>query len=259
MKKFKELAGRLKRGLFGSKRATILTSSVLAVAVIFSALAIYVSVYYHRDEAAISDFIEGNGARVVELYDGATLYGREDAEVGLIFYPGGKVEASAYEPLMRELASRGISSVLIEMPFNLAVLNANAADGIIDMLPEIKRWYIGGHSLGGSMAASYLASHTDELEGLVLLGSYSTDDISDSGKRVISVYGTEDGVMNRDKYADCKGNLPVDYNESEIIGGNHAYFGMYGEQDGDGTAQIANGEQIRITASLISDFVKEAE
>ena len=259
MKKLKEATGRIFRCLFGSKRATILTSSILVLAILFSACAIFISSYYRSDTEAISDFTEGDGTRVVELYDGAIAYGKEDAEVGLIFYPGGRVEYTAYEPLMRELASEGIFSVLVEMPFNLAFFGADAAGGIMEMLPSVDRWYIGGHSLGGSMAASYLASHTDGIEGLVLLGAYSIDDISESGKRVISIYGTEDGVLNRDKYADCKGNLPEDYNESEIIGGNHAYFGMYGEQDGDGVAHITNEEQIRITASLISDFIKEAE
>lgn len=241
--------------LLKSKRFIIISSLILAVAITFAAFGIYVSIYYHRDTEAIEAYVEGDGTRVVELYDGAIAYGEEDAEVGLIFYPGGKVEYSAYEPLMRTLASHGILCVLVEMPFNLAVLNANAANGIREMLPKVGKWYIGGHSLGGSMAASYLASHADDLDGLVLLGAYSTADISDSGERVISIYGTEDGVMNRQKYAKCKPNLPNDFNESEIIGGNHAYFGMYGEQDGDGRAYITNEEQIRIASELISEFL----
>ncbi len=83
---------------------------------------------------------------------------------GLIFYPGGKVEYTAYQPLMAACAERDILCVLVEMPFNLAVFDINAADGIQEQYPEVGHWYIGGHSLGGSMAASYLSKHTEKFD-----------------------------------------------------------------------------------------------
>ena len=140
------------------------------------------------------------------------------------------------------------------MPFNLAVFDVKAADGIQNEYPEIEQWYIGGHSLGGSMAASYLAGHP-ELSGLVLLGSYSTYDVS--GSRVLSIYGSHDGVMNSEKYEKYKSNLPSDLSEVIIEGGNHAYFGCYGEQKGDGRAEITNVRQITLTAEIISEFIKK--
>lgn len=95
------------------------------------------------------------------------------------------------------------------------------------------------------MAASYLADHAEAYEGLILLGSYSTADLSDTDLAVLSVFGSEDTVMNREKYEENKSNLPSDFSESVIDGGCHAYFGMYGAQDGDGTSTITNEEQIR--------------
>lgn len=181
----------------------------------------------------------------------------DEATKGLIFYPGGKVEHIAYIPLMQACADRGILCVLVEMPFNLAVFDVNAADGIIQQYPEIDDWYIGGHSLGGSMAASYLSDKSDDYKGLVLLGSYSATDISDTGLKVLSVYGSEDTVLNTDKYKGNKSNLPNDFNEVLIDGGCHAYFGMYGNQDGDGTPSITNEEQINITADAIESFVEQ--
>ena len=169
----------------------------------------------------------------------------------MIFYPGGKVEYTAYVPLMQACAEKGILCVLVEMPFNLAVLDVNAADGIQREYPEIEDWYIGGHSLGGSMAASYLARHTEDYEGLILLGSYSTADLSDTDLDVLSVFGSEDQVMNREKYDENKSNLPTAFTETVIDGGCHAYFGMYGAQEGDGTPTITNEEQIRITVENI--------
>ena len=135
------------------------------------------------------------------------------------------------------------------------MLDVNAADGITEQFPEIESWYIGGHSLGGSMAASYLAKHGDEFDGLVLLGSYSTADLTSS--KVLSIYGENDGVMNREKYEKYKSNLPADFTEKVIKGGNHAYFGIYGEQEGDGKADISAMEQIIITTDTISDFINK--
>ena len=152
---------------------------------------------------------------------------------------------------MAELAREGVLCVLVEMPFNLAVFDINAADGIQEQYPEIEDWYIGGHSLGGSMAASYLADHVDEYEGLILLGSYSTADLSDTDLDVLSIYGSEDKVLNREKYDENKSNLPDNFCEVVIGGGCHAYFGMYGAQDGDGTPTISNHEQIGLTVEHI--------
>ena len=165
------------------------------------------------------------------------------------------MEHRAYIPLMQTLSKQGVLCVLVEMPINLAVFDINAADGIQKDYPQIEEWYIGGHSLGGSMAASYLEKHTDEYEGLVLLGSYSTVNLCESGISVLSIYGSEDKVMNREKYAENKSNLPDDFTEIIIDGGCHAYFGMYGAQDGDGTPTITDDEQITFTADKIAEMI----
>ena len=105
---------------------------------------------------------------------------------------------------MDALARKGIMCVLLKMPLNLAVLDVDGAEGIQEMYPEIESWYIGGHSLGGSMAASYLSKNISEYEGLILLGSYSTTDLSNERIRILSVYGSEDKVMNKEKYDEYK-------------------------------------------------------
>lgn len=232
------------------KRIIIL---IMVVAVLFAACAIYVSDYYHADMSAIEDmeFASELSVESETWEDGTLVFTPEEAETGLIFYPGGKVEHSAYTPLMEALASEGILCVLVEMPFRLAVLDMNAAEGIPEAFPEVERWYLGGHSLGGSMAASYLASHTEDFDGLILLGSYSTADLSGTELSVLSVYGSEDGVLNREKYAEYRPNLPEGFTETVVEGGNHAYFGAYGEQDGDGTATVTPAEQLRQTVEAI--------
>ena len=236
-----------------------LLSALLAFSVITVGFFIYVSNYYHADEVAIETHKEiCEGYANLNFPDEKTaVFSPESATVGLIFYPGGKVEFSAYLPLMAACAERGILCVLVEMPFNLAVLDVNAANGIRETYPEIEHWYIGGHSLGGSMAATYVESNCEYFNGLVLLGAYSTSDLSALPIEILSIYGSEDGVMNREKYEKYKPNIQGDLEEHVIDGGSHAYFGVYGNQNGDGVATITNEEQINITAEIIAKFIFE--
>jgi len=216
----------------------------------------YVNDYYRADIQEIDSFEVTNKISKEILEDGTIVYAPEETDTGLIFYPGGKVEPTAYEPLMKSLACEGIICVLTEMPFHLAVFDINAADGIQEQYADIEKWYIGGHSLGGSMAAAYLGDNLEEYEGLVLLGSYSTEDLSQTSLKVLSVYGSEDKVLNYEKYMENKSNLPGNFSEVVIEGGCHAYFGMYGAQEGDGTPSISNEEQIIQTVELIKTFVE---
>lgn len=238
------------------RRIIILSVSVCLVLAIVVACAIYLGDYYHADDERIEAFMS-DGVDWSEDKDGNMVVKPEIAEVGFIFYPGGKVEHTAYLPLMQACAEKGMLCVIVEMPFNLAVFDINAADGIREQYPEIDRWYIGGHSLGGSMAAAYLEDNVGIFDGLILLGSYSTADLSETGLDILSVYGSEDKVLNREKYDENKDNLPKDFEEIVIVGGCHAYFGMYGEQDGDGSATVTNEEQIAVTAAAISDLIRK--
>ena len=216
----------------------------------------YVADYYHADETVIAAMASASDITVQQ--SGSTLaFVPEQADTGFIFYPGGKVEHTAYAPLMRGLADKGVLCVLVEMPLNLAVLDMNAADGIPETYPQIDSWYIGGHSLGGSMAASYAAKNASVYEGLVLLASYSTADLSSAEMNVISIYGSEDGVLNMEKYAANKVNLPALFEEHIIDGGCHAGFGSYGPQDGDGVPTLAGDAQIEETVLLLTDFFAE--
>lgn len=245
--------------LFKPSRKTAFISAavaiVSAVAVTIGAATFYVNDYYRADTQAIEAFTATNSTLPV-VEDGDTLViASPNTSKGLIFYPGGKVDHKAYLPLMQACASEGILCVVAEMPFRLAVLDIHAADDIRDAHPEIDEWYIGGHSLGGSMAATHIADRVDNYEGLILLAAYSTADLSNTDLKVLSVYGSEDNVLNLDSYRSNIGNLPLDTHEVVLDGGCHAYFGMYGEQDGDGVAAITADEQIAQTAALIADFI----
>ena len=218
---------------------------------------LYINDYYHANEDAIAVLQQGasdTSEVIVSEKDGLMVFlPRGGTDIGMIFYPGGKVEYSAYAPLLYQCARQGITCVLIEMPGNLAVLDMNAAEGIPERYTHVNRWYLAGHSLGGAMASSYLAEHTEAYEGAILLAAYATEALH--GEKVLSVYGSEDGVLNMEKYEENKANLPEDYTEVVIEGGCHAYFGAYGTQDGDGEPSISAEQQWEITAQAVAEFV----
>lgn len=219
------------------------------------AVGIYASDYYRADSVAVSAGASTDGISVIHSTDGEAVFMPENPEYGFIFYPGGKVEYTAYAPLMKALAKEGVLCVITEMPMNLAVLDIDAADGITERYPDIKSWYIGGHSLGGSMAATYAFDNADKFDGLVLLASYSTADLTQTDLSVISVYGSNDGVLNMEKYEEYKINLPKNTVETVIDGGCHAYFGSYGVQEGDGIPTITAEEQLNLTLDALKNFI----
>ena len=237
----------------GRKIIICSVSAVVMIAVIAAACGAYLNSYYRADSDSIDAFSADFTVQGREVADGVIAYEPEKAVAGLIFYPGGLVEYTAYEPLMQACAEKGILCILLKMPFHLAVLDMNAADGVQAQFPQIEKWYIGGHSLGGAMASSYAAKHADEFDGVVLLGAYATEDIR--SLNVISLYGSEDKVMNKEKYDEYISNLPADFTEIVIEGGCHAGFGMYGPQDGDGTPAITAAEQIKLTSAAVFDWL----
>jgi flagellar basal body-associated protein FliL len=226
----------------------ILISIVSLIIISTAAFFLYVTDYYKADDIALSVMASDQASEKITVDQNLTIFHTtDDSGSALIFYPGGKVDAMAYYPLLHKIAENGITCVLVKMPFHLAVFNVNAAEGIYDKLPNIKSWYIGGHSLGGAMASSYMAKHPDKVEGLLLLGAYIYGDIKP--ERALTIYGSNDMVLDKTK---------ITYEENIVVieGGNHAYYGNYGEQKGDGTATITREEQQDIAAMAIVDFMK---
>lgn len=184
------------------------------------------------------------------------------AENGIIFYPGALVAPHSYIPLFTLCAEEGITCYIVEMPMDFALFDKKAGEKFLKINPKIKHWYMAGHSLGGAIAASFISRHKDDFEGLILLSAYSTHDLSSSGLKVLSVYGSNDKVLNLENYHKNKKNLPpVGKGLTEIIidGGNHAQFANYGAQEGDGTAEISETEQQKITAAEICNWIFEKQ
>jgi hypothetical protein len=168
----------------------------------------------------------------------------QEPSTGFVFYPGGLVAAEAYAPAARAIAENGYLVIITPMPLNLAVLDSGAATEVITAHPEIEYWAIGGHSLGGSMAAAF-ADQNPDIDGLVFWAAYpaESNDLSEQKIFVSSIYGTLDGVALPETVLAAKPLLPIETVWVPIAGGNHAQFGWYGSQDGDNPATIRREEQ----------------
>ncbi len=227
----------------------LLLAILLIAFLICGGMFAYIEDYYHADETAQAALVSDQSVSIQKKDYGWFFDGPSD-DKALIFYPGGKVEETAYAPLLHMLAENGIDAALVKMPARLAVLAGNKAEEVLKQ-HEYSHWLMAGHSLGGVMAASFAASH-DEIEELVLLASYSTKDLGDL--LTVLIYGSNDGVLSMDKYNE---NRSKAHNSIEhvIRGGNHAGFGSYGHQKNDGDASISAQEQIEQTVSVILQAV----
>ncbi len=205
---------------------------------------------FYRCEPSAAALLAGTDQVAISSCPNGLFLDGPGEDSALIFYPGAKVEYTAYLPLLCRVAEGGTDCFALRMPGNLAILGQNRAAAILDGY-DYNRWYLGGHSLGGAMAAGWAAGHIGELDGLVLLAAYPTKELSGSDFAVLSVYGSEDGVLNMEKLESGRELMPADYTELCIQGGCHAWFGNYGAQKGDGTPSITQEEQQAQTAEAI--------
>lgn len=216
---------------------------LISIAILTLVFLIYTSSYYRADEIAVkildSDSISKNDG-VIEINN------KKNIEIGIIFYPGAKVEYTSYLPILDKLSKQAdVKVFLIKMPFNLAVLESNAADSIVENNKDIDKWYIAGHSMGGAMASKYASNHKDKIEGLILLGAYIYGDYPE--EKTLTIYGEYNSSV--------KEKISYHKNIVEIKGGNHAQFGNYGKQKGDEEASITTNEQQDIAIDNIVKFI----
>ncbi len=186
------------------------------------------------------------------------LAGPQDLQTGFIFYPGGRVDPRSYAPAAHALAQAGYLVVITPMPLNLAVFSPNQADKVMAAFPEIGQWAIGGHSLGGAMAANYTFNQPEKIDGLVLWASYpaGNNSLVNYPGAITTIYGTLDGLATVDNIDTYRPLLPAQTVFVPIDGGNHAQFGWYGDQPGDNPATISREDQqtqtVAATAALLA-------
>ncbi|WP_295342165.1 alpha/beta fold hydrolase [uncultured Subdoligranulum sp.] len=217
---------------------------VLLLAVCAGAFFWYVSDYYRAEDVALEVLAQDSG---ITVQDNLTILSPSvPSDAAVIFYPGAKVEAEAYLPLLGQIKQTGVTCILVHMPFHMAIFDANAAEDVMEQFPDIQHWYMAGHSMGGAMASQFASDHPEEIDGLILLGAYIYGDYP--AEKTLTVYGSLNQSVEDH----------IDYTENvvEIEGGNHAQFGNYGPQKGDLPATISAEEQQRQTVCAIEEFMQ---
>ena len=230
------------------KKWKIALGSLLAILVLTAGgFFWYLSDYYRAEGVALEVLATEDH---LEVRDDLTILSLSyPTDTATIFYPGAKVEGAAYLSLLDRLRQTGLTCILAEMPFHLAIFDVNAAEDVMAQFPDIRHWYLAGHSMGGAMASQFAAKHPDKVDGLILLGAYIYGDYPP--KDTLTVYGSLNQSVE-DK---------IDYTENvvEIRGGNHAQFGNYGPQKGDLPAEITPAEQQAQTAEAVIAFIAQRQ
>jgi len=230
------------------KTLKIILISIFSLVIIFIAgFFIWANNYYHAEDQIVTTIKDDSSIKVI---DNLTIISPSiPSDTCIIFYPGARVEAIAYMPLLEKLKDKGYTCVLVKMPLNMAIFNVNAADKVFDKLPDIKHWYIAGHSMGGAMASDYASKHQNKVDGLILMGAYIYGEYPP--ENVLTVYGTFNSNLEKE----------INYTQNivKIEGGNHAQFGNYGKQKGDPDATISAEDQQTITVNAIVEFINNNE
>lgn len=235
---------------------SILTIIILLV-VSLSGILIWTNNTYKPSEELLelvkeSDYIKEGDFYVFEPKD-------KSNGKGIVIYPGALVEPLSYGYIANELSKQGYLVAIPDVNLNLSITENNKAEEFIENYNDkIQDWYVCGHSMGGVSAAYYAEENQDTIDGIILLGSYpsKSTDLSDNNQIVLSIYAENDGLTTLDDVEESKKNLPKDAIFSEIKGGNHAQFGMYGEQKGDNKAEISAKDQQDQIINLIETYIK---
>ncbi len=240
-----------------SKKKLILLIILAVLAVAVAAFAYYVSDYYHADSTAMAALKSTDSYTVVNTDDSITFAPtRNRSTTGIIFYPGGKVQPEAYSGIASKLAAKGYTTIIVKMPFNLAIFGVNKADDVIAKHPEINSWVIMGHSLGGVFASEYAVNHQDKIKGVIYLAAYPSTNASNATFKALSIRGSLDNLTTAQDISDNKNKFPANTIFITIPGGNHYNNGNYGPQSGDNNSTITSEQQQDATVGYILEFLK---
>ncbi|MFD2212371.1 alpha/beta hydrolase [Metabacillus endolithicus] len=232
------------------------TAIIFSIFIIISLLGLWIwSQQTYKPSEQLFQLVEPTS--IIYKEDWIVFQPQNDPVAGLIIYPGAKVEPEAYSYLGKQLSLEGYVVFIPEFTFNFPILDSNKAQEIITHYPEIKHWFVGGHSLGGVSAAMFAQNHIKELTGLILLGSYPSneDRFSSVDFPILSIYGEKDGLTTVDKIKETEELLSTNAQLVEIQGGNHSQFGIYGFQKGDHKATISAKNQQQQIIDIISKWL----
>ena len=254
------IRGRVRNLTFRRALALVGLSLVALVLVGGVAFYVYFGVLGLHAPTEVQQSVRADSNVTVERAYGGYVVGDADPEierVGVVFYPGGRVAPDAYLPSAARITTRANVTVVVpKMRANLAFFSQGRADAVIAGEPQIERWIVGGHSLGGAMACRYAGANDGRVDGLLLVGAYCDRPVT--GMPALSVVGTRDAVLNRDRFDETESNLPDDRRIARIEGMNHSQAGWYAGQSGGQPATITTPEAHRRLATVVADWLCES-
>ena len=217
---------------------TALTSLVVTVVGFLT----FFHIVFPADRAATLDVfrdsrvaVEARDRKVVMSPTGDTH------SVGVLYFPGARVDPYSYLYPLADVAAQGATVVIVDPLFNMALIDTRGVEELTGDLPAISEWVLAGHSLGG-VKACLEASHPS-VTHLVLFASYCATDISSLDIDVLQVVGSQDGLLDNDLRLEATSLLPAGEETTLVIpGANHADFGTYGPQPGDGPSAYTHEE-----------------
>lgn len=230
---------------------------LVLVIIIITSVGVWLNITYSPDDTALKYMNDTERVYIKQEDFGISFIPSEQKNTsGIIFYPGAKVESTAYSPLAFKLAEEGYMVTIVQMPFNLSVLDVDKGKEVINHYEDVEEWYIGGHSLGGAMAGSFAYDYTDLIKGVFFLGAYPVEDLSDSKLDVLLINGSLDSIINQERLNEAKNLIPENDKYIILHGGNHSQFGSYGLQNNDQEAEMSFEEQQEQTTELIINLLE---
>jgi hypothetical protein len=237
------------------KLVGIITLAILLIGIV--SFVVYVSDYYRADNTALAALNSTNSYSVANTDDSITFAPTgKKSTTGVIFYPGGKVQPESYSIIASKLASNGYTTIIVKMPFNLAVFAPNKANSVIANHTEITEWVMMGHSLGGVFASDYAVNHQDKIKGVIYLAAYPSTNASNATFKALSIRGSLDNLTTAEDIETNKNKFPANITFITIEGGNHYNNGNYGVQAGDNNSTITREEQQNQTINYILEFIR---
>jgi hypothetical protein len=219
--------------------------------------ALWLSPFAADDSALAALERPPDSVRVVESWT-SILIEPESSQpaVGVVFHPGARVDARAYARILLPLAYSGFQVVIVKEPLGIAFLSSGFLGSWAEVNPEVGRWVVGGHSLGGVAASTQAVA--ESTDGLMLWASYPAEDISDEASlEVASLYGTNDGLSVPERVEASASDLPASAQLLAVEGAIHAYFGDYGSQPGDGEPAVDRETAQRQIVEASRDFLED--
>ncbi|MBP2057503.1 hypothetical protein J2Z60_000674 [Lactobacillus colini] len=209
--------------------------SIIIIVLLTGSIYLHLSAYQPSHNAQ-------RAAQTATITNKATTFKAKHNRMTVIFYPGALVTPNSYSIWAKKVAASGYTVKIVHFPLNMALLNINAAGSLV---AKSEKYVIGGHSLGGAMAARYAHNHNQQLKGIFFLASYPDQKgrLDTTKLAALSITGSRDGVLNWQKYNTNKRYLPKNTQYVTIAGANHGNFGSYGQQKGDKKATISNAQQ----------------